>query len=290
MTIRSASPFSENTAASVPAPMHRYHHIHLVLRTQILEGFYCEGALLPGERELAQEFGVARVTVRTALAALQRDGLVMRQQGRGTVVKLPRRLKSAALPARDAFEQLFASVMDVGLKTKTRVLAFEMTEASENIAAALNLAAHAQVLQVTRLRTWSNTPLSYATAFVPESLAAGIRRRELASQPLLALLARQGVQVDSAQETVGATQADVKVAQALAVPVGSALLRVRRIIVDIHGRPVEFFEGLFRPEHYEYQLTTSHDPNRTRVCVALQSSWPVFDPSRGTSESTVVVR
>ena len=42
------------------------------------------GERLPPERELAESFGVSRMTVRQALAALEARGLLERGVGRGT--------------------------------------------------------------------------------------------------------------------------------------------------------------------------------------------------------------
>lgn len=42
------------------------------------------GVRLPTERRLAQELGMARVTVRKALADLEREGIIRRRQGAGT--------------------------------------------------------------------------------------------------------------------------------------------------------------------------------------------------------------
>jgi DNA-binding GntR family transcriptional regulator len=41
---------------------------------------------LPNEQELASQYGVSRVTVRTALAALVDEGLVVSIHGRGTFI------------------------------------------------------------------------------------------------------------------------------------------------------------------------------------------------------------
>lgn len=261
-------------AASPPstaAPLHRYHHVHLVLRQRLFEGYYGDGGMLPSERMLAEEFDVARVTLRSAMAALARDGLVVRQQGRGTVALPQQRAEGPATPTRDAFEQLFASVMDMGLRTKARVLSYGLVEAAQEVRDAMQLEAPAQVLRIVRVRSQGDRPVSFATAFVPARLAARIRRRDLATQPLLALLAKQGVRIERADEVISATHADIDAAEALQVPVASALLRVRRLILDANGEPVELFDGLFRPEGYQYHLTTSRDPMRTRIHVAIGS-------------------
>lgn len=60
------------------------------LRGDITAGRLAAGALLPPERDLAAALGVSRPTVRSALDRLARDGLLSREQGRGTFVRLPR--------------------------------------------------------------------------------------------------------------------------------------------------------------------------------------------------------
>lgn len=53
------------------------------LRERMLRGDLEVGRPLPAERELAQEQGVSRTTVRSALALLEAEGLVDRRVGRG---------------------------------------------------------------------------------------------------------------------------------------------------------------------------------------------------------------
>ncbi len=53
------------------------------LRSAIFTGAYLPGDLLPPERELAQQFGVDRHTLRSALGELEQLGLVLRRQGSG---------------------------------------------------------------------------------------------------------------------------------------------------------------------------------------------------------------
>jgi DNA-binding transcriptional regulator YhcF (GntR family) len=59
------------------------------LREQIVSGAFEPGAKLPSHVMLAEEFGVAPMTIRQVLARLEREGLVSREQGRGTFVRRP---------------------------------------------------------------------------------------------------------------------------------------------------------------------------------------------------------
>ena len=53
------------------------------LRRQIHEGKLGPGALLPSETELAREYNVSRQTARSALQALEHEGLVVVRPRRG---------------------------------------------------------------------------------------------------------------------------------------------------------------------------------------------------------------
>lgn len=56
------------------------------LYTDLQNGTYSEGQKLPGELALAKQYGVSRNTLRQALAILAEDGLIVRSQGRETLV------------------------------------------------------------------------------------------------------------------------------------------------------------------------------------------------------------
>ena len=58
--------------------------IALELKKRISAGAWQEDGRMPPERDLAQEFGVARNTVRRAVAMLEDEGAVVRHVGRGT--------------------------------------------------------------------------------------------------------------------------------------------------------------------------------------------------------------
>lgn len=242
-------------------PLPKYHQIYLVLREQLQEGRFADG--LPGELALAGQFGVARVTVRRALEQLSTEGLIDRAPGRGTHPRQnPRGAGAPAGPAsargsRMQLTGLLENIVNMGLRTKVQVVSCELIASSDEVAQALALQPGARVQKAVRVRSTGEGPLSVITTHVPEPLARGFGRKELARRPILLLLEASGVRIGRAVQTLSARLADAVVARQLDVQVGSALLAVTRLIYDEQERPVQWLHGLYRPDRYQYQMQLS---------------------------------
>jgi GntR family hexuronate regulon transcriptional repressor len=91
---------------TTPSPDSRlYQQVAATISGTIADGTYQPGQRLPSERDLADEFGVSRPTVRRAVIALEMRGLLEARQGSGVYV----RLDQPPPPVKDldigAFEQ-----------------------------------------------------------------------------------------------------------------------------------------------------------------------------------------
>lgn len=67
----------------------QYRKLYEILRKHILSGKYEEGSLLPSENELCTIHNLTRPTVRQALDSLVREGLIVKRQGKGSIVRKP---------------------------------------------------------------------------------------------------------------------------------------------------------------------------------------------------------
>ena len=67
-------------------PVPPYLQLAAILRSQITSGERPRGSRLPAVLALADEFGVAQVTVQKALKLLKDEGLVVAHSGYGTFV------------------------------------------------------------------------------------------------------------------------------------------------------------------------------------------------------------
>lgn len=257
---------SRRAIAAVPAPRRpavehpasdfvpRYYKVYAVLQRRIREGEWAAGAPMPTEEEFARAFRVSRVTVRKALAMLQDERLVTREQGRGTfALPVPKR------PARTSFAGFLENVRDFERDTRVRVLSFARVALAAEVAEALSQHAGAPGLRIERVRGDGRGPFSVTTCHLPEPEAGLVTEQNLGNRTVTAVLEAAGVAPASADQTLSATAASVEVARRLKVDLGAPLISMRRLVRDAGGRPFELLEALYRPDRYEYRVNLSRD-------------------------------
>lgn len=243
----------ETAAVDERLPTPLYHQIYLVLRDKIVDGSYALGDRLPSEQELMRQFGVSRITAKRAMDELADARLVVRGRGRGTVVSYVR----PAEPIRSGVEGLLENLLMMGFKTQVELIELAYVRPSDDVARRLAVPRDSLVQRAVRLRKIGGEPFSHLTTHVPEDVGHAFGRRELARQPLLALLERAGVVITSAEQTISATLADAQIAPLLGVDVGTPLLRVVRVVHDQNGRAVELLAALYRPDRYQMRMRLS---------------------------------
>lgn len=240
-------------------PLPKYHQIYLVLREQLQEGQFDQDGL-PGEYTLAEQFGVARVTIRKAMEMLVADGLVLRRPGLGTwplrAASNPNSVATVNAPQKAHLTGLLENIVNMGLRTSVQVLDSTLVSAPPIVAESLQIPLGTPVHKSLRVRSTEAGPLSHITTYVPQTVA-DFSREDLEREPLLMLLEAAGVEFGGAAQTISARLADAQVARHLDVSVGSALLAVTRVVRDVNDRPVQLLQGLYRPDRYQYQLQLS---------------------------------
>lgn len=70
-------------------PVTPYRQLAEILKARIARGDWAEGRPIASENSLVQQYGLARTTVRRAIAALVEERIVWTVQGRGTYVGQP---------------------------------------------------------------------------------------------------------------------------------------------------------------------------------------------------------
>ncbi len=140
--------------------------VNIILRRRIGNAVYVPGQRLPSESELANEFGVSRATIRTVLAKLAVEGLILRKQGDGTYVNKRIEEVNTHLGGLWDFAHL---IVRSGFEVKIESLEIRLVKATEEDALALALDAGEDLLLMRRLFFADGKPVILANNLVPRS-------------------------------------------------------------------------------------------------------------------------
>jgi GntR family transcriptional regulator len=207
------------------------------------------GSALPSERELAERYGVARMTVRGEIDRLTQEGVTYRLHGRGTFVAEPRVAQAVAL---SSFTE---DIRARGMVPSSRVRSQEVVEASALLARQLELPADSPVVRIDRVRYADGEPMAVEQAYLPATRFDDIADADWSSSSLFELLAvRYGVRLRDADQRVVAVAIEGDDARVLDVEEGDPGLSFATLARDVDGRPAYFAVSLFRGDRYEIEL------------------------------------
>lgn len=246
-----------NTPNSSSNPVRTgYSTIASVLRARIQTGHYQHGSRLPSEADLADEFNVARLTVRRALEVLALQKTVVRRPGpgHGTRVNWP----SADQQDKHSMWEQMHHLGSLDDRTEVQVLSADLTEADPAIAEALACPLASRVLRIVRRRLVDGQPYSLFVTHLREEV--GLRINDHASEAaVVKLLEALGHSPTRADQVISACLADETSARLLKCRTGDALLNVQRIALDHDLKPLEFISIFYRPSRYNFHMSLERD-------------------------------
>jgi GntR family transcriptional regulator len=221
----------------------------------IARGDLAPGDRLPREQDLADSFGVSRMTLRQALAGLGNRGVIQRVPGRsgGTFIVEPK-IECDLTGLAGFTEQLRRS----NLRARARIIRAETVAAPRAVATALGLARGALVHEVVRVRSAEGTPLALERSFFPCVVFPDFLDHRLTGS-LYRLMARTYQQEPrTAVEALEPVSASADEAALLGIEAGLAVMLIERTAFTAAGLAVEFARDLFRSD---------------RIKISIRSGW-----------------
>lgn len=233
---------------------------HEVIREQLRAQVMAldPGDRLPPERQLSSQLGVARMTVRQAIAGLVREGVVTPVHGKGN-------LRSAdPLRVRVQLWSFTETVRTQGLEPSSRAL--EWSDDADPPAAAQEFFGTASaggrgsrmLRRSRRLRLGDGNPLAIEEAWFPPGRVPALTEEVLAGS-LYAFLRQSGVLPDSGEETVTVGLPTEQEAKLLDIASTRPLLRLTRRAFA-HGEPIEYAQAALPGDRFELAFPLVRDP------------------------------
>ncbi len=224
----------------------RYLQLSRHIAAAINDGRLEEGYQLPPERDLAELGNVSRVTVRKAVSELVDAGLVQQKRGSGSFVLGVAPRTEQSLSSLVSFTE---NMQARGRASTSKILSRGLFVPTPDEMMALGLSPSQRVARLERLRFADGTPMALEVSSIPSDV---LPDPDVVSKSLYAVLRLNDQAPSRAIQRVSAINVPSDKAQLLGVPENTALLQINRTAFLDSGRPIEFTQGLYRPDIYDF--------------------------------------
>lgn len=235
-----------------------YRQIADHLRELIVSGRVRDGEQLPSEVQLMNHYGVARMTVRSAVKVLQDEALVTAEHGKGVYVRgrpPVRRLASDRFARRHRKDGKAAFIIEAeqakSTPTVDRIKVYEAAPPAE-IADKLKVVDGSDVVVRSRRYLLDGRPVETAVSYIPVDLARGTPITDPNPGPggIYARLEEQGHTIERFNEEVTARMPTPEEAAALNLPSAVPVIHLVRTTFDIDGRAIEVCDTVMAADAY----------------------------------------
>ncbi len=228
-----------------------YLQLKELLQTAMEDGSIPPGSRLPSERDLAQRYGVSRMTARQALQLLAHEGLTYSRVGKGTYAREPKIPQE--LRALTSFTEEMARL---GMRASSVVLKAEIMRAPLDISRQLLLHPGASVVLLVRVRRANGEPMALENTYLDYAACPGILERADFSQTSLYEVLRQeyGLSVVRAAQLIDTRMPETREAELLDIDSHTPILNIERTTFDADDRPIEFVRSIYRGDKYRFHV------------------------------------
>lgn len=235
-----------------PGPIPKYYQLTQILRQRITSGELKSGDQLPTEEMLCQDFGLSRGTVRHAFSTLAHEGLIRREQGKGTFV-------TSSRPQRASFEltRFDRDMRQQHHKPATRLLNLEVKPASTEVASRLNIPTGDKIILIVRLRLADERPVIHETRYLAYRLCPELVHDNLEEESIHALLIHKyHLPLIRTEHIVEVRSISPEQARLMEVSAGTMAFYVDRLTYTTTERgecPAVWYQAIYRGDVYQFR-------------------------------------
>jgi GntR family transcriptional regulator len=231
-----------------------YQQLQRALRDAIEDNRLAADEALPPERELAEEFGISRITVRKALDALVGEGMLTRRQGAGTFVTA--RSESRVEKSFSKLSSFSEDMISRGRRPESVWLSRSAGTVTPEEALTLGLSPGSVVYRFNRIRYADGEPMALEYSTVPGFCLAS---EMSVGESLYEALDQHSARPARALQRLRAILFTGERAKLMGIEDGAPGLLIERRGFLKDGRPVEVTKSYYRGDAYDFvaELNTS---------------------------------
>ncbi len=233
-------------------PMPIYHQIYIDLKERIEKDLNF-GGYLPSEGELADQYGVSRLTVRQALKNLMEDGIIEKQRGKKSKIREIKNIEN--LSQLKGFTQ---DAILLGHVPSSIVLANKLVTVPDQAVEKFKISKGTKVIFLNRLRLLDGIPYAIEMAYINVSIDVkllNILDMDMSKSSLYAFFKDEvGLKLEYADETIEVVQANPENAKLLSIQSGNCILLRNRFTYTNDDQCIEYVQSYYRGDKYKFNI------------------------------------
>lgn len=235
---------------AVPIPL--YFQLKELILSEIKNGNYQSGSMIPTENEFSETFQISRTTVRQAITELVQEGWLYRVKSKGTFVAEPK-LTQDFVTKLESFSQ---QMNRLGKTARTEVLEFTTMKATESIARSLNLTEDDTVIFLHRKRFADNEPILTLRTYLPYKECSFLMDKDFTKESLYELLCqKEETRICWIRRKIEAVEATAFDAEHMNIKKGQPIHFFSSVGYNCNDKPLEYSLARYRGDRNSFEVT-----------------------------------
>lgn len=240
-------------------PVPAYYQIELDLKERIARGEWKVDEQIPSEAKLSQYYAVSRITLRQALAELEKDGVIRKCRGKGAFIcENPVPFVHSLNYALVSADKLGNRPYNITAETLTLRIPEHPTD---EVLTQLQVSHPNGVVYLKRLFYLNEAPIAVGRSWLRSSLVPGLENDGLIENQLATTLStRYGVTVERIDDCLEVVRPTNSECQLLGISYDCPLILVRGTSYTADNTPVEYSNTLWLGDRVRFNLTLHSTP------------------------------
>ena len=225
----------------------KYHQLMEIIKEMIRSDKLKQGMRIPSENELQEKYRLSNTTVRKAVNELLHEGIIYREQGKGTFVARTR--INQELTKITSFTE---DMLQRGLKSSSKVISVDAILPPPEVMSSLILDKNEEVIKIRRLRLANREPMAIQTSYLPRKFCSGIQEQDLTQSLTVTLKDKYNLHLVKATQSLYPSLANDYESEMLGVRKGAPVLIAERTSYLPSNRAAEFLKSVYRGDRYKF--------------------------------------
>lgn len=226
-----------------------YLQLREVIRNKIEDGEYMPGMAIPSENDLADTYGINRMTVRNGIDGLVYEGILKRVQGKGVYVvgnKVERDLETLG-----GFTQ---TMREKNTQPYTKVISKTLRKAEDKYSLVFGIKPDDDIYHIKRICSADGEPISLEEIFIPKYVVPKLEGIDLGVFSIYEVYDFYGIKVTRAWQTLDLIQLEPKDARMLGIDANLSVMLFECTSYDDKDRVIEFTRNYTRGDKCNFNV------------------------------------